>query len=125
VQTFQEGGGVIVATYGSLGMGVTLTRARAAVLHDMPWTFAAALQAEKRVHRIGSKQSVHTYWMLAEESVDTLVARVLLAKAARIAETLDVGDAAKAATDVGLADVAGTSADVFQETLDAWLEKVA
>jgi len=125
VGSFQGGGGVLVATYGSLGLGVTLTRARAAVLHDIPWTFAAALQAEKRVHRIGSKQAVTTHWMLANDSIDTIVARVLLTKAAVIDEALGIDSAARAAADTRLADIAGSADDVFQKSLNTWLEKVA
>jgi hypothetical protein len=72
---------VMVATYGALREGVTLHRARVVVMHDLDLSISSMLQAEKRVHRIGQKRACQSLWMLAEDSVDTLIAPILQGKA--------------------------------------------
>ncbi len=72
---------VMIATYGALKEGVTLHRARVVIMHDLDLSISAMLQAEKRIHRIGQKRACQSLWMLAENSVDTLIAPILLRKA--------------------------------------------
>lgn len=95
-------GVALVATYGVLREGVTLTRARHVVLHDLDWTPSVVLQAEARVYRIGQDKPTFSHWVTAEDSIDTLLARVLLAKAEQASKTLDLGEALKAVDELQL-----------------------
>ena len=112
---------LLCATYGALGVGVTLTAARHVVLHDLDWTFAAILQAEKRVHRLSQKRPVTSAWVLADESIDTVIARVLLKKASHLAQTLGQHEGVEAADEVDLRTVAGL--DSFDDEVRAWLDE--
>ena len=123
VEQFQRDGltvpHVLCATYGALGVGVTLTAARYVVLHDLEWTFASVLQAEKRVHRLSSARGpVTAAWVLAENSVDEIMAQILLMKAEYLAETLGQRDALDAAAELDLKGIAGL-AD-FETRMLAW-----
>jgi len=77
VASFQEHGGILVATYATLSEGVTLTKARFVVLHDLDWTPSTIEQAEKRIHRIGQNNACVSTWIVLRDSVDELLARVL------------------------------------------------
>lgn len=88
----------LVATYGTLREGVTLTRARSIVIHDLDWKPSTILQAEARVHRIGQRFPCVAYWMTCENSIDTIFAKLLMLKAEHIERTLDI-DAPAAAMD--------------------------
>ncbi len=82
VQYFQERDipTVLFATYGSLREAVTLHKARLVILHDLELTISAMLQAEKRVHRLGQRRACISKWMLANHTVDTLIAPILQRK---------------------------------------------
>jgi SWI/SNF-related matrix-associated actin-dependent regulator 1 of chromatin subfamily A len=110
---------LLCATYGALGVGVTLTAARYVVLHDLEYTFASVLQAEKRAHRLSSSRGpVTAAWILAEGSVDEIMAQILLKKAAYLEQTLGQTEASKAAAELDLRGVAGT--DDFEERMLQW-----
>jgi SWI/SNF-related matrix-associated actin-dependent regulator 1 of chromatin subfamily A len=114
---------LLAATYGALGVGVTLTAARHVVLHDLDWTFAAILQAEKRVHRLSQTRPVTSAWVLADESIDTVIARVLLRKASYLAQTLGQTEGLDAVDEVDLRTVAGRTAESFDDEVRAWLDE--
>jgi SWI/SNF-related matrix-associated actin-dependent regulator 1 of chromatin subfamily A len=114
---------LLAATYGALGVGVTLTAARHVVLHDLDWTFAAILQAEKRVHRLSQTRPVTSAWVLADESIDTVIARVLLRKASYLAQTLGQTEGLDAAEEVDLRTVAGRTAENFEAEVRAWIDE--
>jgi SWI/SNF-related matrix-associated actin-dependent regulator 1 of chromatin subfamily A len=114
---------LLAATYGALGVGVTLTAARHVVLHDLDWTFAAILQAEKRVHRLSQTRPVTSAWVLAEDSIDTVIARVLLRKASYLAQTLGQTEGLDAVEEVDLRTVAGRTAESFDDEVRAWLDE--
>jgi hypothetical protein len=59
---------VFVSTRPSLAVGATLTAADKVVFNDLPWTAADIRQAEDRVHRIGQKNAVNVYWVVAEDN---------------------------------------------------------
>ena len=114
---------LLAATYGALGVGVTLTAARHVVLHDLDWTFAAILQAEKRVHRLSQTRPVTSAWVLAEDSIDTVIARVLLRKASHLAQTLGQTEGLDAVAEVNLREIAGRTAESFDDEVRAWLDE--
>ena len=88
VDAFQQGSvPLLVATYGTGGLGFTLHRARHVVLLERPWTPGDAEQAEDRCHRIGMTATLQCHWLqlgVADQLVDGLIA----SKADRIAVVL-------------------------------------
>ena len=86
VDAFQAGShDVLIATYGTGGLGFTLHRARHVVLVERPWTPGEAEQAEDRCHRIGMGACLTSHWIqlgAADQLVDGLVA----SKADRISD---------------------------------------
>ncbi len=88
VDRFQTGGSsLLIATYGSAGLGFTLHRARHVLLIERPWTPGDAEQAEDRCHRIGMGAPLTSHWLqlgVADQLVDDLIA----SKAQRIDDLL-------------------------------------
>lgn len=76
--------GVLIATYGALGVGVNLQCANVVLLHDLDWTPGVMLQAEARVWRGGQRRNVLSYWMVADATFDEYIIRTLLSKADEI-----------------------------------------
>ncbi|MFM8525121.1 MAG: SNF2-related protein [Cyanobacteriota bacterium] len=78
VDCFQHGdASLLLATYGSGGLGFTLHRARHVLLIERPWTPGDAEQAEDRCHRIGMGASLTCHWLqlgVADQLVDDLIA---------------------------------------------------
>jgi len=114
----------LIATYGALGVGVTLTEARYAVLHDLDWVPSTILQAEARVHRISQTRPTTIYWMVAKDSIDSLFARVLLKKAEHLDTILADDEARDAFTEANLADVLPSFEDDLAEYIDEWTRLV-
>jgi SNF2 family DNA or RNA helicase len=92
VDRFQAGStDLLVATYGTGGLGFTLHRARHVLLLERPWTPGDAEQAEDRCHRIGMASGLTSHWLqlgVADQLVDSLIA----SKAERIALALHRGE---------------------------------
>ncbi|MEB3307817.1 MAG: DEAD/DEAH box helicase [Cyanobacteriota bacterium] len=78
VDRFQSGAvPLLVATYGTGGLGFTLHRARQVLLIERPWTPGDAEQAEDRCHRIGMAAALTCHWLqlgVADQLVDSLIA---------------------------------------------------
>ena len=80
VQAFQAGKiKVLVATTGSLSVGVTLTRSRNIIFNDLPWVPGDLAQAEARIWRISQKRNcvVHA---IAWGSIDAHIIETLTKK---------------------------------------------
>ena len=88
VEDFQAGRvKVIVATIGSLSVGVTLTAARHVVFNDLSWVPSDNKQAEGRIYRIGQKSACFTHYMIASPT-DAYITKVLREKADTIGRVL-------------------------------------
>ena len=79
VDRFQRGdSNLLLATFGTGGLGFTLHRARHVVLLERPWTPGDVDQAEDRCHRLGMDgQGLTCHWLQlgpADQLVDALVA---------------------------------------------------
>ena len=55
---------VFIGTFSKCGTGITLTKANYMICIDSCWTAAQNLQAEDRIHRIGSKEPVFIYYLI-------------------------------------------------------------
>jgi len=89
VDAFQAGRRpLLIATYGTGGLGFTLHRARHVVLLERPWTPGDAEQAEDRCHRIGMAAELTCHW-LQLGAADALVDALIADKAERIARVLE------------------------------------
>ena len=89
VDRFQAGQtSLLVATFGTGGLGFNLNRAAHVVLLERPWTPGDAEQAEDRCHRIGMGRALTSHWLqlgVADQLVDGLIA----SKAERVALLLE------------------------------------
>lgn len=71
---------VMIGTIGAMGVSVTLTCARNVIFYDEPWTPADKEQAEDRIYRIGTTQSVNIYTLLTKNTIDEKVHDILYTK---------------------------------------------
>lgn len=89
VADFQAGKlDLLCATTQAGGVGLTLTAARTAVFLMRPWSLVDSIQAEDRIHRIGSErhESVEIIDVIARNTIDTRVRAVLRDKAGQLSE---------------------------------------
>jgi SNF2 family DNA or RNA helicase len=71
---------LIVCSTQAGGTGWTLTAARVALFVELDWTPGTMLQAEDRIHRMGQADPVLVVRMLAENSIDGYMSRMLADK---------------------------------------------
>ena len=65
-----------------MGTGVTLTAADTMIFLGLPWTSAAATQAEDRIYRIGTERPVFIYRLCCKETIDERVLEIINDKSA-------------------------------------------
>ena len=82
---------VFVATTKIASVALTLTAASHVVFNDLPWTPGSMLQAEDRAHRIGQKNTLNIYRMVASGSLDIYITELLTSKAIILKQVLDAG----------------------------------
>ena len=71
VEDFQQGeGDFFLISLKAGGTGLTLTAANYVILADPWWNPAVEAQAADRVHRIGQKEPVTVYRMIASDTVE-------------------------------------------------------
>ena len=82
VRAFQEleGPQLVVCSTRVAGQGITLTRASNVAFLDLEWSPAMHDQAEDRLHRIGQRDAVTAWYLLAAETIDESMAEVLARK---------------------------------------------
>jgi SWI/SNF-related matrix-associated actin-dependent regulator 1 of chromatin subfamily A len=71
---------ILIAQITAAGVGLTLTRASEALFVETEWTPAAVVQAEDRIHRISQTHPVTITTLLAENTLDEPIHRVLQEK---------------------------------------------
>ena len=68
---------VFVGQIKAAGVGLTLTKAEIVIINSLDWVPGNLEQAEDRAYRIGQMKNVTIYYPLFDNTVDTLVWRVL------------------------------------------------
>jgi SNF2-related domain/Helicase conserved C-terminal domain len=97
---------IAVCSLTAAGVGLNLQVASNIVLAELSWTDAEQTQAIDRSHRIGQKEPVTAWRIIAAQTIDTRIAELIDSKAGLAARALDGSD-----------DEASSSADVQLEAL--------
>jgi hypothetical protein len=91
IAAFQDPDGppLIVGATRVAAQGITLTRASNVAFLELEWTPAMHDQAEDRCHRIGQRDAVTAWYLLAAETIDETMARLVQSKRAIVAAVTD------------------------------------
>ena len=91
VDDFQRPDGplLVVCSMQAASQGITLVRASNVAFLELDWTPARHDQAEDRCHRIGQRDAVTAYYLLAAQTIDEQMASVLQRKRAVIDAVTD------------------------------------
>ena len=101
---------IVVCSLTAAGVGLNLQVASNIVLAELSWTDAEQTQAIDRSHRIGQKEPVTAWRIIAAQTIDARIAELIDSKAGLAARALD-----------GSEEEVSSSADVQLEALVALL----
>lgn len=80
---------LMVGNTKAAGVGYTFTAASNVAVLELPWTSGDLVQAEDRCHRIGQKDAVNVYLLLAQGTIDEKIAYMLDSKTKVLDAVLD------------------------------------
>ncbi len=91
VHAFQDPAGpqLLIGATRVAAQGITLTRASNVCFLELEWTPAMHDQAEDRCHRIGQRDAVTAWYLLAAETIDETMARLIQRKRGIVAAVTD------------------------------------
>src|SRR4051794_19615711 len=91
VRAFQQADGppLIIGATRVAAQGITLTRASNVAFLELEWTPAMHDQAEDRCHRIGQRDAVTAWYLLAAGTIDETMAELVEAKRGHISAVTD------------------------------------
>jgi SNF2-related domain/Helicase conserved C-terminal domain len=93
---------IAVCSLTAAGVGINLQVASNIVLAELSWTDAEQTQAIDRSHRIGQKEPVTAWRIIAAQTIDARIAELIDSKAGLAARALDGSEEASSSTDVQL-----------------------
>ena len=101
------------------GVGINLQVASNVVLAELSWTNAEQTQAIDRVHRIGQREPVTAWRIIAAQTIDAKIAELIDAKAGLAARALDGSPlAAPGTSDVQVGALTALLTDALSERAD-------
>ena len=74
------------------GVGLTLTASSNVAILEFPWTPGALVQCIARADRIGQKNAVNVYYLMAKNTIEEKIARLLDTKQKVVTAVLDGGE---------------------------------
>ena len=91
IAAFQDPGGpsLIIGATRVAAQGITLTRSSNVAFLELEWTPAMHDQAEDRCHRIGQRDAVTAWYLLAAGTIDETMARLIQSKRQHVAAVTD------------------------------------
>ena len=110
---------VIICSLTAAGVGINLQVASNVVLAELSWTNAEQTQAIDRVHRIGQREPVTAWRIIAAQTIDARIAELIDAKAGLAARALDGSDQpASGTSDVRVGALTALLTDALSERAD-------
>ncbi|MDP2910914.1 MAG: DEAD/DEAH box helicase [Candidatus Omnitrophota bacterium] len=68
---------ILVATYGAAGQSLNIQAASTVIFIDYPWTYQEFMQAMDRVYRIGQTEVTKIYRLIASDTIDEHILKIL------------------------------------------------